>query len=149
MRVLAGVALALACPALASAQQAALDPGKSSDQVQRYLNALTGCDTAVLRDILEPGVSSFGVRGGFSQSKPIFIAVFDQQCRAGTKLSFKADILRHEEFGDISLSALELHGSTTAGGQTIPGDLRVTILLRRNAQDGVWRVVHTQTATAF
>ena len=146
MRVLMCVAAGLAMPALAWGQQ--LDPKKSADQVQRYLQVLTTCQTQGLADMIDPEVSSIGLRGAFAQSRPLYVQAVQAQCAMGVKLDLKTKILRHTEFGDIALNVLELNGSSVVSGQTIPADLRVTLVLRRG-QDGVWRILHTQTGTAF
>jgi ketosteroid isomerase-like protein len=146
MRSLIGIAAALALTSTAWAQQ--LDPKKSADQVQRYLQVLTTCQTQGLADMIDPEVSSIGLRGAFAQSRSLYVQAVQAQCAMGVKLDLKAKILRHAEFGDIALTVLELAGSSAVGGQTIPADLRVTLVLRRG-QDGVWRILHTQTGTTF
>lgn len=125
-----------------------LDPKKSADQVQRYLQVLTTCQTQGLTDMIDPEVSSIGLRGAFAQSRPLYVQAVQAQCAMGVKLDLQTKILRHSEFNDIAITALELTGSSVVAGKTTPADLRVTLVLRRGS-DGVWRILHTQTATAF
>lgn len=136
----------LAAPAMA--QQGALDPKRSADQVQRYLHVLKTCETQGLADMIDPEVSSIGLRGAFAQSKPVYVQAVQGQCTLGVRLDAEANVLRHAEFGDIALTALELTGTSTVGGQTVPANLRLTLAMRRGA-DGVWRILHSQTGTAF
>jgi ketosteroid isomerase-like protein len=146
MRVLMCVAAALFSPALAWGQL--LDPKKSTDSVQHYLQILKTCETQGLTDLIDPEVSSIGLRGAFAQSRPLYVQAVDAQCALGVKLDLQIKILRHSEFGDIALSVLEMSGTSTVGGQNVPANLRVTLVLRRGG-DGVWRILHSQTATAF
>jgi ketosteroid isomerase-like protein len=147
MRVIA-TALALLCATPAVAQQGQLDPKKSADQVQRYVRMITTCETQGLADVIDPEVSSIGLRGAFAQSRPLYVQAVQGQCAMGVKLDLVAKILRHTEFGDMAIDVMEMTGSSSIGGQKTPADLRVTLVLRRGA-DGVWRILHTQTATAF
>jgi ketosteroid isomerase-like protein len=146
MRALFAVLMLVAAPA--AAQQGALDPKKSADQVQRYLQMLTTCETRGLMDVIDPEVSSFGLRGAFGQSRPLYVQAVQGQCAIGVKLDLKPSILRHTEYGDIAITAMEMVGNSIIGGQSTPANLRVTLVLRRGS-DGVWRILHSQTATAF
>ena len=134
----------LAAPA--SAQS--FDPKKSQDQVNRYVDALNRCDTAALADVLDPSITSFGIRGAFGSSRPVYVQVVEIGCRAGTKLSMTPKILRHEEIGDAALSVLEATGTSVTAGRSTPLDLRLTLVLKRGT-DQAWRIVHSQMATAF
>ena len=146
MRILMFAAAGLTMPALAWGQQ--LDPKRSADQVQRYLQVLTTCQTQGLTDMIDPEVSSIGLRGAFAQSRPLYVQAVQAQCAMGAKLDVQTKILRHSEFNDIALTVLEISGNSVVGGRTTPADLRVTLVLRRGA-DGVWRILHTQTGAAF
>jgi ketosteroid isomerase-like protein len=145
-----GCLIALALVAMAGpafAQQ--LDPKNSGEQVQRYLKALNACDVETIRDIIDPAISSFGVRGQFAQSKQVYVGALQMSCRAGTKMKLQPKILRQDEFGDVALAAVEVTGSTETAGKTTKADLRLTLVLKRDPADGVWRIIHSQTATAF
>jgi ketosteroid isomerase-like protein len=146
MRVLMCLAAVVMAPTIAWAQQ--LDSKKSADQVQRYLLALTTCQTQGLLDMIDPEVSSIGVRGAFAQSRQVYVQAVQAQCAMGVRLDLQSRILRHSEFGDIALSVLEMTGNSVVGAKSTPADLRVTLVLRRGT-DGVWRILHTQTAAAF
>ena len=141
------LASALVAPALA--QQREFDPKNSGDQVQRYLKALNACDVDTVKEIIDPAISSFGVRGQFAQSKSVYIGVLQIGCRAGAKMNLQSKILRHDEYGDIALAAVEVSGSLEAGGKTTQADLRLTLVLKHDQADGVWRIIHSQTAAAF
>ena len=145
--LLAAAMTVIAGPALA--QQPPLDAKNSGEQVQRYLRALTACDVETVRDIIDPAISAFGVRGQYSQSKPVYVGALQISCRAGTKMNLQPKILRHEEFGDIALAAIEVTGNSDTGGKVTQADLRLTLVLKRDRSDGVWRIIHSQTATAF
>ena len=144
MRAAALALLLFAAPAMA--QQ--LDPKKSADQVQRYLQILKTCDTAGLADLIDPAVSSFGLRGAFAMSRPLYVQAVQGQCALGVKVDLETKVLRHTDFDDMSITALEMTGTSNVGGQSVPANLRVTLVLRRG-EDGVWRILHSQTATAF
>ena len=141
------VAPALVGPALA--QRPEFEPKTSSDQVQRYLKALNACDVETVQAIIDPAISAFGVRGQFAQSKSVYIGALQIGCRAGTKMNLQSKILRHDEYGDIALAAVEVSGSVEASGKTTQADLRLTLVLKRDQADGVWRIIHSQTAAAF
>jgi ketosteroid isomerase-like protein len=146
MRLVIAALVLLAAPAFA--QQGQLDSKKSADQVQRYLQVLTTCQTQGLADMIDPEVSSIGLRGAFAQSRPIYVQAVQAQCAMGVKLELQSNVLRHAEFGDIAITVLELTGSSIVGGRSTPADLRVSLVLRRGA-DGVWRILHSQTGAAF
>lgn len=133
----------------AHAQQGAPDPKTSEGQVRRYIAALIACDVATVRDIVDPQISSIGLRGAFAQSKAVYMQAVQAQCDAGVKLQLTPTILRNQEFGDVSVAALELKGTSIVNGMTSPADLRLTLVLRRSPADGVWRIVHSQTAMAL
>ncbi len=116
--------------------------------MQRYLQVLTTCQTQGLADMIDPEVSSIGLRGAFAQSRPIYVQAVQAQCAMSVKLEVQSMVLRHAEIGDMALAALELTGKSVVGGRSTPADLRVPLAPRRGA-DGVWRILHSQTGTAF
>ncbi len=145
--LLAAALTVIAGPTLA--QQPPLDPKNAGEQVQRYLRALTACDVETVHDIIDPAISAFGVRGQFSQSKPVYVGALQISCRAGTKMNLQPKVLRHDEFGDIALTAIEVTGTTDTVGKITQADLRLTLVLKRDRADRVWRIIHSQTATAY
>jgi ketosteroid isomerase-like protein len=145
MRALIAALLLFAAPAAA---QESLDPKQSSGQVLRYLKMITTCETDGLDDVIDPEVSSFGLRGAFAQSRRLYVQAVRAQCDAGLKPDLTYSILRRSEYGDIAIAAIEAKGTSVGGGRSTPVDVRLTLVLGLGS-DGVWRIVHSQTATAF
>jgi len=148
MRRLAIIAalVGLTTPALAQTPRA--DSKSPSDVAKRYIEALDACDVTAIAGMLDPDVSSIGANGRFAHSKDLYVKVVEAICNSGAKVNQTLDVLRSEVFGDVAFDVLQTSGTAEIAGESVATNQRVTMVLRRNPDDGAWRILHIQTANA-